>query len=57
MILTVETRIISRQNCLCSILSTTNPTWMDGPVFEARSATGRPATDRVTHDTAYGQSE
>jgi len=57
MILTVETRIVPRQNYLCIILSITNPTWMDGPVFEARSATERPATNRVTHDTASGQSE
>jgi len=49
--------LIIKNNCLFTILSATNPTCMDGPVFETRSVTESPATNRVNHDTTSGHSE
>jgi hypothetical protein len=57
MILTVKIRITSRNPYLCTTLSTTNPTWMDGPVFEARSGNEISANNRVSLNTASGKSE
>jgi hypothetical protein len=57
MILTVEIRIIPRNPYPCTTLSTTNPTWMDGPVFETRSATEISANNRVSLNTASGKSK
>jgi hypothetical protein len=51
MTLTGESRRTRRKTCPSANLSTTNPTWID-PGANPGLPVGRPATNRLSHDTA-----
>jgi hypothetical protein len=47
-----EAEVLGGKTCLSATLSTTNPTWTD-PGSNPGLRGERPATNRLSHDTAY----